>query len=64
MTHELNNECWRNISGYLKYQVSNAGRVRNAKTGKILKQCLLSRGYLYVCLYEHRKQKNHSTDLY
>ena len=39
MIQEINNECWRTISGYLKYQVSNVGRVRHAKTGRILKQC-------------------------
>ena len=31
------NEEWRSIDGYLNYQVSNLGRVRNSKTGRILK---------------------------
>ena len=43
-------ECWRSIDGYLNYQVSNIGRVRNANTGKILKLSL-SYGYHQVCLY-------------
>ena len=34
----INNEEWRSISGYLNYQVSNVGRVRNSVSGKILKQ--------------------------
>ena len=31
------NEEWRSIDGYLNYQVSNIGRVRNANTGIILR---------------------------
>ena len=32
------NEIWRDIKGYEgKYQISNFGRVRNVKTGKVLK---------------------------
>ena len=31
------NKEWRSIDGFLNYQVSNIGRVRNAITGKILK---------------------------
>ena len=30
-------EEWRSISGYANYQVSNIGRVRNIKSGRILK---------------------------
>ena len=30
-------EEWKNIDGYLNYQVSNAGQVKNTKTGKMLK---------------------------
>ena len=32
------NEAWRSIAGYINYQVSNVGGVRNAKTERILKQ--------------------------
>ena len=32
-------ECWKNIIGYEgRYEVSDFGRVRNFKTGRILKQ--------------------------
>ena len=47
MTQGINNECWRNISGYLNYQVSNIGRVRNVKTERILKPQILQNGLLY-----------------
>ena len=32
-----NNEVWRAIDGYLNYEVSSHGRVRNSNTGRILK---------------------------
>ena len=43
------NEEWRSIDGYLNYQVSNIGRVRNSKTGRILKPAY-SNTYLAVPL--------------
>ena len=45
------NEEWRSIDGYINYQVSNIGRVRNSKTGKMLKQQLNKDGYYQVGLY-------------
>ncbi len=57
MTQEINNECWRNISGYLNYQVSNVGRVRNSFTGNILKPNGY-RKYYSVCLYNDKKRKD------
>ena len=53
MTQEINNECWRNISGYLKYQVSNVGRVRNSITGRILKPQIRKDVYYQICLCEN-----------
>ncbi len=52
MTQEFDNECWRNISAYLDYQVSNIGRVRNSSTRRILKPCIRQAGgYHTVVLY-------------
>ena len=34
-----------------RYSVSNQGRVRNDKTGKILSPAISHNGYLFVCLY-------------
>ena len=48
----MNNECWRNISEYTKYQVSNIGRVRNSMTGRILKTIVTDGGYYTVLLYK------------
>lgn len=44
------NEIWKNISNS-NYSVSTVGRVRNDKTGKILKPWLTSYGYPAVSLW-------------
>jgi hypothetical protein len=41
---------WKTITTHPNYEVSDAGEVRNSKTGKTLKQILGSRGYLQVTL--------------
>jgi hypothetical protein len=51
-------EEWKDINGYEGlYQVSNYGRVKNLKTGKILKQSPNTVGYLKVGLSKEGKQK-------
>ena len=46
------NEVWKAIAGCEgKYEVSSRGRVRNTKTGRVLKGALLKTGYHYICLY-------------
>ena len=42
---ETINEVWRSISGYINYQVSSIGRVRNAETGNVLKNYIRSKYY-------------------
>jgi hypothetical protein len=44
------NEQWRTISGYLNYQVSNIGRVRNTTTGRVRKLSTGHAGYLGLTL--------------
>jgi hypothetical protein len=51
MNNVIINEYWRSIDGYINYQVSNIGRVRNSNTGRILKPLLDTRGYYQICLY-------------
>jgi len=54
-----NNEIWRAIDGYLNYEVSTHGRVRNNKTGRILKQFLagrVDRKYYYTGLCKDGKE--------
>ena len=51
-------EQWLNIKGYNldnRFQVSNKGRIRNTKTGRIRKLTSSKGGYLYVSLREHIK---------
>jgi len=43
------NEKWANIEEFQNYEVSNLGRVKNKKTGRILKPCK-SGGYIVVGL--------------
>ena len=53
------NEEWRSISGHLSYQVSNIGRVRNVKSGRILKPYTSSSGYESLNLYINGKRSHH-----
>ena len=50
-------EEWKKIDGYENYSVSSEGRVRNDKTGRILKVTPDKGGYLQVCLSKNGKQK-------
>ena len=49
-------ECWEDIEGYPNYAVSNLGRVKSKKTGKLLKS-YQTRGYLRVSLYNDAGRK-------
>ena len=51
-------ETFVKVVGFENYEVSNLGRVRNIKSGRILKPQLRRDGYLRHCLYENNKQKN------
>ena len=55
-----NSERWGSINGYLNYEVSWLGRVRNATTGRILKARTSPHGYQRVDLYIDGKQKTHT----
>ena len=52
------NEEWRSINGFINYQVSNIGRVRNVKTGRIFNQNLDTNGYCYVKLRQDNEPTN------
>ena len=60
-TNELpkNSEHWASIDGYLNYEVSWFGRVRNATTGRIFKGGL-TKGYRTVCLSKEGRIKTHT----
>ena len=51
-------ETFVEIEGFEKYEVSNLGRVRNIKSGIMLKPWITKDGYLRHCLYKHNKRKN------
>lgn len=54
MEFNQNQEIFRAVDRFLNYEVSNHGRVRNCKTGLILKQSPNSGGYLSVYLGKKR----------
>ena len=61
-SQDIINECWRSIDGYINYQVSNTGRVRNASNGKMLSDLRVDgRGYVMVRLCKDGVGKNHKT---
>jgi hypothetical protein len=51
-------ELWKLIDGYDNYSVSSFGRVRNNKTGRILKKSIHGQGYYKVDLYKYGKAKS------
>ena len=51
------NEEWRGIRDYVKYDVSDMGRVRNHQTGHVLKPWNTN-GYLYVKLWNDKGRRN------
>ena len=60
-SQDIINECWRSIGGYINYQVSNTGRVRNASNGKKLSdQCVNCGGYPFVVLYKDGARTRHT----
>lgn len=50
-------EIWKTIIEYPNYEVSSEGRIRNTKTGRVLKFGKTKTGYLQVVLYKDRKAK-------
>lgn len=51
-------ETFVEIEGFEKYEVSNLGKVRNIKSGRVLKTSLNNNGYLRLFLCENNKRKN------
>ena len=49
-------EVWTKVKGLTKYEVSSEGRIRNSKTGRILRTNKNDRGYVQVCLRENNRQ--------
>ena len=49
-------EEWRQIQKHPNYDASSEGRIRNRKTGRILKTRINDRGYESVCLHDRGEQ--------
>ena len=56
---KLNLEVFRSIDGYESYAISSFGRVKNTKTGRILKAGNDKYGYLQINLYYNGVMKTH-----
>jgi hypothetical protein len=57
----MEDEIWKNIildEKETKYQVSNRGKVKNAKFNKLMSQFTNANGHVFCCLYENKKQHN------
>lgn len=55
-----NTEEWKPLFYYDNYEVSNTGKVRNKKTGRILKTSVSNSGYTMVCLSKNGRIKSMS----
>lgn len=54
----MKNEVWKKIIGYEEqYLISNYGKVKNIKTGRILKKRIDKKGYCHYALYKNKKTK-------
>lgn len=51
-------EIWTSIDGYENYLVSDMGRIKNRKTGKLLKDRATTKGYRQIGICKDGKQKN------
>lgn len=49
-------ELWIQSKEFPVYEVSSDGRVRNSKTGRIMRTAANSKGYPHVCLHENNVQ--------
>lgn len=46
-------ELWIKTKELPNYEVSSNGRVRNSKTGRVMKTSVSTRGYVQVCLHDN-----------
>lgn len=51
-------ENWRKVSDFINYSISDNGRLRNDKTGRILKGSLDTDGYSQVILCDKNRRKS------
>ena len=49
-------ERWRPVKDFSTYEVSDEGRVRNVKTGRVMKTSNSNYGYEQVCLRKNKQQ--------
>lgn len=50
-------ELWKEYPGSKEYLISSYGRVKTAKTGRILTPCVDARGYERIALFKHDRNR-------
>ncbi len=51
------NEVWKQLKDFDNYAISNLGRLKNVKTGDVLKPSIYNSGYPMAALYKNTKKK-------
>ena len=52
-------EIWKTMKEHQDYEISNLGRVKNKKTGKIRKTTINNKGYEQIIVYINKKAKTY-----
>lgn len=53
-----NNEIWKEMLNFPNYEVSNLGRIRRERNGRVIKQFRDANGYLRVSLWYNKRKYN------
>ena len=52
-------EKWKTMKEHSNYEISNCGKVRNKKTGRIRKTTINNKGYEQIIVYINKKPKTY-----
>ena len=50
-------EIWKTMKEHTDYEISNLGRIKNKKTGRIRKTTISNKGYKQIIVYINKKAK-------
>lgn len=52
-------EIWKTMKEHTDYEISNLGRIKNKKTGRIRKTTISNKGYKQIIVYINKKAKTY-----
>lgn len=52
-------EVWKTMKEHKNYEISNYGKIRNKKTGRIRKTTINNKGYEQILVYINKKPKSY-----